>query len=296
MSLISLEEIIMKTRTESVPFWRVVLSDDMEDRMVSEEHSISEMRRTWNAMLAASGNYDGTLRSMSGLSGGDGARYDEYASAGDTICGKFMSEVLAEALKMTESNACMKRIVAAPTAGSSGVIPAVLVPLWRTGGYTEQQMIEALYTAGGIGSVIAQRASISGAAGGCQAEVGSAAAMAAGALVCLKGGDGDKTAHAVAMALNNLMGLICDPVAGFVEVPCIKRNVAGAFVAVSSADMALAGIKSRIPPDEVIDTMGVVGAEMPLKFRETATGGIAGTPTALEIKRTLEQHGLVSGI
>ena len=190
---------------------------------------------------------------------------------------------------MAESNACMRRIVAAPTAGACGVLPAVLLPLCNYEELTQHQLLEALYVASGIGAVIAHRACISGAAGGCQAEIGTAAAMAAGALVAIKGGTGAQIGHAVAMALKNLMGLICDPVAGLVEVPCVKRNVIGAVDAVSAADMALAGVESRIPVDEVIDAMGDVGRRMRVEFRETALGGLATTPTGQEIKHCMNK-------
>ena len=188
-----------------------------------------------------------------------------------------MGEVIATALSVGESNACMRKIVAAPTAGSCGVLPAVLVPLyWHN--VSEQEIVRALYVAAGIGAVIGYRASISGAAGGCQAEIGSASAMAAGALVALRGGSDQQIASACAMALKNLMGLVCDPVAGLVEVPCVKRNVIGAVNAVSCANMALAGIESRVPADQVIDCMGDVGSRIPVELRETALGGLAATP------------------
>jgi len=293
MSFYSLEDIVHVSSKKDIPFWRAVLLDDMEDRMVTEARSVAEMEHTWEVMLSASENYDPSARSVTGMTGGDGALFEAYAASQSPYCAGYMAKVLVEALKMAESNACMKRIVAAPTAGSCGVLPSVLIPLWHSGEYQKEDMIAALYTAGGIGSVIAHRASISGAAGGCQAEVGSAAAMAAGALVSLRS-DGEAIIHASAIALKNLMGLICDSVAGFVEVPCIKRNVAGAFVAVSAADMALAGIRSRIPPDEVVDAMGSVGAELPLKFRETALGGLADTPTGITIRHKLEEEGILS--
>lgn len=200
-----------------------------------------------------------------------------------------MDEVIVQAISMAESNACMRRIVAAPTAGSCGVVPAVLLPLCEREHYTQHELLEAVASPG-IGAVIAYRASISGAAGGCQAEIGTASAMAAGALVSLRGGTNEQIGHAVAMALKNLMGLVCDPVAGLVEVPCVKRNVIGAVNAISAADMALAGIESRIPVDEVIDAMGEVGRRMPVEFRETALGGLAATPTGKAVKERMP-HG-----
>ena len=221
--------------------------------------------------------------------GGDGIKMRQYAMRGAAMSGGYVCDVIAEALSMAESNACMRRIVAAPTAGACGVLPAVLLPLCNYEEITQHQLLEALYVASGIGAVIAHRACISGAAGGCQAEIGTAAAMAAGALVAIKGGTGAQIGHAVAMALKNLMGLICDPVAGLVEVPCVKRNVIGAVDAVSAADMALAGVESRIPVDEVIDAMGDVGRRMPVEFRETALGGLATTPTGQEIKHCMNK-------
>lgn len=198
-----------------------------------------------------------------------------------------MAIVISQALQMGESNACMKRIVAAPTAGACGVLPAVLIPLYREKKIPDEKVLEALYTAAGIGQVIAARAFIAGAAGGCQAEIGAASSMAAGALVHLRGGDSSQIIQAAAMALKNLLGLVCDPVAGLVEVPCVKRNVIGAVNALSCADMALAGITSRIPPDQVIDAMKEIGESMHVSLRETGEGGVANTPAAREIAQRL---------
>ena len=184
---------------------------------------------------------------------------------------------------MGESNACMKRIVAAPTAGACGVLPAVLVPYFKHRCPENDKMLKAMYVAAGIGQIIAHRSSISGAAGGCQAEIGSASSMAAGALVYLQGGDCKMIVNAAAMAMKNLLGLVCDPVAGLVEVPCVKRNVIGTVNAMSCADMTMAGIFSRIPPDQVIDAMKEVGDKMDSSLRETALGGLAQTPEGVRI-------------
>ena len=185
----------------------------------------------------------------------------------------------------------MKRIVAAPTAGSCGVLPAVLLPLARAGEVDEEAVCEALYVAAGFGQVIAARATLAGAEGGCQAEVGAASAMAAAALCSLKGGTPEQCAAAAAMALGNLLGLVCDPVAGLVEVPCVKRNVVGAVNAVSCANMALAGVDYAIPCDEVIDAMGRVGSLLSPDLRETGQGGLAATPTGVKIAQRLAQEG-----
>ena len=290
MALDSMKEIFERSARENIPFWEIVLQYDMEERQVSRQASMAKMLSIWQAIQDAADSYTGTQRSVSGLVGGDGLKMRLYARRGESIGGEFMDEVIVQAISMAESNACMRRIVAAPTAGSCGVVPAVLLPLCEREHYTQHELLEALYVASGIGAVIAYRASISGAAGGCQAEIGTASAMAAGALVSLRGGTNEQIGHAVAIALKNLMGLVCDPVAGLVEVPCVKRNVIGAVNAISAADMALAGIESRIPVDEVIDAMGEVGRRMPVEFRETALGGLAATPTGKAVKERMP-HG-----
>ena len=283
MALDSMKEIFDRMEQEGKPFWEIVLETDMDERQVTRNQSMAKMLITWQAMADAADSYTGRRKSVSGLVGGDGMKMRQYCLRGEAMSGGYVSEVIAEALSMAESNACMRRIVAAPTAGACGVLPAVLLPLCKYEELSQHQLLEALYVASGIGAVIAYRACIAGASGGCQAEIGTASAMAAGALVALRGGSGEQIGHAVAMALKNLMGLICDPVAGLVEVPCVKRNVIGAVNAVSVADMAMAGITSRIPVDEVIDAMGEVGRRMPVEFRETALGGLAVTPTGQAI-------------
>lgn len=284
MAYQSLDEIAEYGKKHEEPFWRAVMLDDVNERTVTEQESVESMREMWKAMLSASEEYDETLISNSGLVGGMGGKMEEYRKKGNTLSGDFTARVIAHALQMGESNACMKRIVAAPTAGACGVLPAVLVPLYQDGKVTEEQIVESLYVAAGIGQVIAARAFIAGAAGGCQAEIGSASAMAAGALVSLRGGNSEQITHAAGMALKNLLGLVCDPVAGLVEVPCVKRNVIGAVNALASADMALAGITSRIPPDQVIDAMREIGEAMHSSLRETGEGGVANTPAAKEIE------------
>ena len=316
----SIKEILDKCESDGREFWRVILEDDMSDRNVDENESAQKMRELWDAMYQAAKGYDGSIKSASGLSGGDGKKMEEYIKTHECLCGDFMGKVITEALKMGESNACMKRIVAAPTAGACGVMPAILVPYYErmilqninvednaenniTTDYgdnksnnittdnaeqkdkdtkakkeADEKIIKALYVAAGIGEVIARRASISGARGGCQAEIGSASAMSARALTYLHGGHETQIINSASMALKNLLGLVCDPVAGLVEVPCIKRNVGGAVNAVSCSQMALAGIESRVPADEVIDAMAYVGDKMDETLRETGIGGLAGTP------------------
>lgn len=280
----SLQSIVELGSTQQKAFWQIVLEDDLSERQVSWEESMKQMTDTWEAMLLAAATYDKNLRSQSGLVGGDGEKMDQYRlGSGRALCGDFVLKAITGALQMGESNACMKRIVAAPTAGACGVLPAVLVPYYNEKRGTLNEILQALYVSAGIGQVIAYRASISGAAGGCQAEIGSASAMAAGALVHLLGGDSVQITHAAAMSLKNMMGLVCDPVAGLVEVPCVKRNVIGAVNAMSCADMAMAGITSRIPPDQVIDAMREVGEKMDVSLRETAKGGLAATPEGIMV-------------
>ena len=290
MALDSMQEIFERAEAEAIPFWRVVLETDMEERQVTEAQSWEKMRQTWEAMLESAVSYRAEQRSRSGLVGGDGARMRAYAASGKAYSGDYVQEVIATALSVGECNACMRKIVAAPTAGACGVLPAVLVPLYQSGQAEEEEILQALYVAAGIGAVVGYRACIAGAAGGCQAEIGTASAMAAGALTALRGGSGAQVGHAVAMALKNLMGLICDPVAGLVEVPCVKRNVVGAVNAVSCADMALAGITSRVPVDQVIDCMGDVGRRLPVEFRETALGGLAATPFGQAVKEQMKKR------
>ena len=248
MSYQSFEQVLQKCHTEEKEFWQVILEDDMAERNVSLQESMEHMRATWDAMLLAAATYEGNLNSSSGLVGGDG-----------------------------------RRMVAAPTAGACGVLPAVLVPYFQKRCRNTDKILKAMYVAAGIGQIIATRSSISGAAGGCQAEIGSASSMAAGALTYLQGGNCKQIATAAAMAMKNLLGLVCDPVAGLVEVPCVKRNVIGTVNAMACADMAMAGITSRIPPDQVMDAMKEVGDKMDASLRETALGGLARTEEGVKI-------------
>ena len=274
------------SRQNNQPLWDVILQSDLLESGLTRPQSLAEMHHLWQVMVQTSDNYCGADRSASGFAGGDAAKVAEAEARGQLLTGGYLAQVMAEALKTAECNACMKRIVAAPTAGSCGVLPAVLLPLWRSGNYNEEAICRALYVSAGFGQVVAARATLAGAEGGCQAEVGAASAMAAAALVELRGGTAEQCAEAFAMALTNLEGLVCDPVAGLVEIPCIKRNVIGAMNAVSCADMALAGVVGHIPADEVIDAMAEVGAAMSNDLRETGIGGLAGTPTG-KARRTL---------
>ena len=280
---LSLHEILDWCQKEEKNFWEYMLYDDMRERGVTREQAFSYMETVFDTMEHTVKTYRQDKLSASGLVGAEGGKLEAYAKTKAPLCGTFMTEAMITALKMAESNACMRRIVAAPTAGSCGVIPAVLIPYYEMKQVPKEEILKALFTAGAIGEVIARRASISGAEGGCQAEIGSASAMAAGALVQLQGGNGQQICHAAALALKGLLGLVCDPVAGLVEIPCVKRNVLGCVNAISCADMAMAGIESKIPPDEVIDSMQEVGSKMDSAFRETALGGLAATRTGQQI-------------
>ena len=277
----SIQQMLEETSSSGLPLWDAIRQADCQRQGISPQQSWDKMAVMLQAMEDADRSYQETDRSHSGLSGGDGGKMARYIRAGKPLCGPFLSEVMAGALRMGECNACMKRIVAAPTAGACGVLPAILLPYARQFQAGADRLVESLYVASGFGMVIAARASISGAEGGCQAEIGSAAAMAAPALVHLQGGTPEQMANACAMAVKNLLGLVCDPVGGLVEVPCVKRNVIGAMDALSAAQMALAGIESRVPPDQVLDAMREVGQSLPHTLRETGKGGLAATPFGL---------------
>lgn len=286
----SISDLIKLSIDNNQEIWQVVLTGQAQDKMMSERDVFAQMKQMYRAMKSADELYDWQLKSPSGMAGGDGYRMRQYNESGNNICGDFIGMVMEKALKMGESNACMKRIVAAPTAGSCGVIPAVLLSYEKCFNVTEEECVKALLIAAGIGAVIAENASIAGAAGGCQAEIGSASSMAAAGAVYLAGGDTEAIIHAAAMAMKNLLGLACDPVAGLVEVPCVKRNVVGAVNALSAADMALAGVRSIIPPDEVFDAMRSVGISLPEAIRETGKGGLAATTTGQKIAQGLQHE------
>lgn len=289
MNYHSINDLVELCHKNNAQIWQVIMMDNAHERMVSEDKIFENMRLMYKAMKTADNNYDKSLKSPSRMAGGDGELMHQYNKSGRNICGDFVGMVMEKALKMGESNACMRRIVAAPTAGSCGVIPAVFISYETYFKALEDDMVKALLIASGIGAVIAENASIAGASGGCQAEIGSASAMAAAGLTFLQGGDSLQIVNSSALALKSMLGLACDPVCGLVEVPCIKRNVAGAMNAITAAQMSMAGIKSVISPDEVIDSMQRIGAAMPSSLKETAREGLAITPTAELIKRELDK-------
>jgi L-serine dehydratase len=276
----TLNDLIKLSADNNLEIWEIIQQADMYENDRSESDSFNMMKEMYVAMKNADSMYDGTLRSASNKAGGDGGLLHSYNESGKNICGSFMGKVMEKAIKMGESNACMRRIVAAPTAGSCGVLPAVLLSYEEDFDVAEDDMVKAMYVAAGIGKVIAENAFIAGAAGGCQAEIGSASAMAAGALAFLQGGDSSAIINAATLSLKNFLGLVCDPVAGLVEVPCIKRNSYGAVNAVTSAQLSLAGIKSAIVPDDVVDSMRRIGNQLPASLKETSCGGLAITESA----------------
>lgn len=284
----SLEAIVQDANARGREFWEVIMEKESKQSQVPQEKVFEKMTQMLGAMRLADESYRSDLRSSSGLSGGDGGKMESYVKTGQNLCGSFGGRVMTRALRMSENNACMKRIVAAPTAGAGGVLPAVLLTYQEEHNTSEEELVKALFVAGGIGDVISIRASISGAKGGCQAEIGSSSAMAAGALVALQGGSIEALTHAAGLALKNMLGLVCDPVAGLVEIPCIKRNAMGAMNALLAADLAMAGIRSAIPADEVIDTMREIGNVMNEDLKETGRGGLAQTPTGRAILERLQ--------
>ena len=273
----SLQQLQEICEEKGISFWELVMQEEVNEKQSTPEEVFDMMQEMYHAMVLADEGYQ-QEKSSSGMVGGAGALMTGWNRNGKTLAGPFLGQVMERALKMAESNACMKRIVAAPTAGSCGVLPAVLITYQKEENCPEEEVVKALFVSAGIGGIIASRASIAGAQGGCQAEIGSASAMAAGALTFLRGGNLQQIYEAAALALKGLLGLVCDPVAGLVEVPCVKRNVIGAVNAVTCSDMAMAGICSFIPVDQVIDAMDEIGRNMPCQYRETSEGGLAATP------------------
>ena len=279
MSYQSMEEAKLRGEKENIPFWKAIQLEDAQERDVKIEDSWEKMKYMWQSMLDALDAYEPDKVSRSGLVGTEGGLMDSYRETKEPLCGDFVAKVMSNALKMGCNNACMKRIVAAPTAGACGVLPAVLITYEQFHKVPEAKMLEGMYIAAGVGQVIAERACIAGAQGGCQAEIGSASCMAAAAITYIRGGSTKQIFDAGAFALKSLLGLVCDPLGGLVEVPCIKRNVIGSVNAITASDMAMAGIESKVPLDEVIDAMAEVGDLLPCSLKETSQAGLAQTET-----------------
>lgn len=253
----------------------------------SREEIIAQMDNNLQVMERAVERGLAGVKSQTGLTGGDAVLLQKYIDSGKSLAGNLLLDAVSKAVATNEVNAAMGIICATPTAGSAGVVPGTLFAVKEKLNPTRMEMIEYLFTTAAFGFVVANNASISGAAGGCQAEVGSAAGMAAAAIVEMAGGTPQQSSDAFAITLKNMLGLVCDPVAGLVEVPCVKRNAMGASNAITAADMALAGITSRIPCDEVIGAMYAIGQTMPSALRETAEGGLAATPTGKRLEEEI---------
>ncbi len=280
----SLHDAIRDAEARGVTLATVALEIESRDQGRTVEDIRSVLGRALAVMRhSVEQGLTGDLRSNSGLVGGDAAKL-RTGPAGP-LAGTVFRDVLMRALAVQEVNAAMGVIVAAPTAGGAGVLPAVLLGIAKQKDFSDDQLISALATAGLIGAVVAQRASLSGAEGGCQAETGAAAGMAAGAATEMLGGTPSQAGHAVALAQQGTLGLVCDPLGGLVELPCVFRNATGAAIALAAIEMAMAGITFAIPADEVIDTMGEIGREMDVRYRETAGGGLAATPTGRRLAK-----------
>lgn len=280
----TIAELIEAAETQRLPMHEIVLAREMHAAQRTREDILSEMQHNWQVMQESiARGIKNTEKSVSGMTGGDAKKLYAYREKG--YLGESALAAAAYAVGISEVNAVMGRIVACPTAGSCGIVPAALYAAKKQRGFGDEDIVKALLTAAGIGMVVDQNASIAGASGGCQAECGTAAGMAAGALVELAGGTPARIGDAVALAIKNLLGLVCDPVAGLVEVPCVKRNGFATVTALTAADMSLAGVKSVIPVDEVITAMNKIGHALPKSLRETSEAGLAVTPTAKKIEK-----------
>lgn len=282
----SIKELVDLAKEEGKKISDICISDQAIELEVSEEDLIGRMAESFDVMVESTEvGSDPNLRSTSGLTGGDGRKVLDYADDKKSFMDPFFLKVIGRAMATSNCNAAMGRIVATPTAGSCGILPGVLVSLYKDRGYEKEDIVRSIFTAAAFGMVVAKKASISGAEGGCQAECGSASAMAAASLTELEGGSPDQVAAAFGISIVNQLGLVCDPVAGLVEIPCIKRNASGAAIALASASMALAGVPLYIPADECILAMRNVGKSMSESLKETAMGGLAATETAKELKK-----------
>ncbi len=280
----SLADAIRDAEQQGISLARLALETEAKDQGRPVEEIRAALQRALDIMRGAvDKGMTGDLFSASGLVGGDAAKL-RTGPAGP-LAGTPFRDILARALAVQEVNAAMGVIVAAPTAGGAGVLPAVLTGLAQARGIDDERVVDALATAGLIGAVVADRASLSGAEGGCQAETGAAAGMAAGAAVEMLGGSPSQVGHATALAQQGTLGLVCDPLGGLVELPCVFRNATGAAIALAAIEMAMAGVTFAIPADEVIDTMGEIGRSMDVRYRETAGGGLAATPTGRRLAR-----------
>ncbi|NKE07451.1 L-serine ammonia-lyase, iron-sulfur-dependent, subunit alpha [Mesobacillus selenatarsenatis] len=280
-------ELVELAEKNNVKIAEIMIRQEIEVSGRSREDIIAQMDNNLQVMERAVERGLAGVKSQTGLTGGDAVLLQKYIDSGKSLAGNLLLDAVSKAVATNEVNAAMGIICATPTAGSAGVVPGTLFAVKEKLNPTRMEMIEYLFTTAAFGFVVANNASISGAAGGCQAEVGSAASMAAAAIVEMAGGTPQQSSEAFAITMKNMLGLVCDPVAGLVEVPCVKRNAMGASNAITAADMALAGITSRIPCDEVIGAMYAIGQTMPSALRETAEGGLAATPTGKRLEEEI---------
>jgi len=280
------EELLKICKEENISLSEYAIRYEMETKDISREELFEKMRKTLEAMkIGAKEGREKAVYSLSGLIGGDAYKLQQYLEKGNSLTGDTMVLAMAMALSSSEVNAGMGKIVACPTAGSCGIVPSVLLSAGERLGKSDEELIEALFASSAVGMIIAMNATLAGAEGGCQAECGSAAAMASAAVVEMMGGTPEMSLHAGAIVLKNILGLVCDPVAGLVEIPCAKRNAAGAMSALCTADLVMAGVESKIPFDDTVSAMYKVGKGLPASLRETGLGGCAATKTGIELRK-----------
>ncbi|MCM8711097.1 L-serine ammonia-lyase, iron-sulfur-dependent, subunit alpha [Clostridium sp. SYSU_GA19001] len=281
-------ELIEICKNENISIAEYTIREEVRETGISREAVLEKMMKNLEVMKeAAEYGLKNKVISVSGLIGGDAIKIQKYIERGDTLCGEFILKAMARALSSSEVNAAMGRIIAAPTAGSCGILPAAIITAGERLKKSEEELVNALFTASGVGIIIAKNATLSGAEGGCQAECGSAAAMGAAAVVEMMGGTPEMALNAGAIVIKNILGLVCDPIAGLVEAPCAKRNVSGAVSALTTADLVMSGVKSIIPFDDTVLAMYKVGRQIPCELRETALGGLAATPSGIELRKKI---------
>lgn len=279
------KELINICKENNISLSQYAIMREMEDKGISREALFAQMQLTLDAMReGATLGRKQEVYSLSGLIGGDAYRLQNYLNSGKSLMGDGVIKAMAMALSSAEVNGSMGKIVACPTAGSCGILPAVILTAGELLHKTDEELIEGLFAASAVGMIIGMNATFSGAEGGCQAECGSGSAMAAAAVVEMMGGTPEMSLDAAAIIFKNVLGLVCDPVAGLVEIPCAKRNVSGAISALATADLVMAGVNSKIPFDDALSAMYKVGTSLPVELRETALGGVAITPTGIKLK------------
>lgn len=284
----NLQELLNKALEREVPLWKIILENEMKLSQMTEEEVFTNLSRRYKVMEASAHKaVDQRMHVEGSLINGLAYSQNQYAKEGNTLSGELINHVMALALSSSEVNVGMGKICAAPTAGSCGILPAVLIGVKEVRNLSEREVLQGLLTASGVGAIVVKNATVAGAEGGCQAECGVAAAMAAAAAVEMSGGNTQMAIHAFSLVIINVMGLVCDPIAGLVQVPCAQRNASQAVNAIICADMALAGMKCIVPADEVVEAMYKVGKQLPSELRETALGGLAAAPTAKNIQEKI---------